>query len=645
MCGIVGWVDFLGGNPPAADTIDRMARVITHRGPDDQGVYLDGPAALAARRLAIVDLAGGHQPLCNEDGSLWVTFNGEIYNHNELRETLTRQGHVFRTRCDTEVLVHLFEQHGESMPARLEGQFSFAIWDTRRRRLFAARDRCGVRPFFYARPTDGLLIFASEIKAILASGRVQASLDPKGLDHFVHFLHLIDERTMFRGVKALPPGHTLTADAHGVTVREYWDLDFPPAEADRTPSQRETVALADRLEALLSAAVDKRMRTEVPFAGYLSGGVDSSLIAKFINDRSAEPVPTFTATFRKRFFNEAREASGFASKLGSRATYVDCRAEVLSAAYPRVIYHNEAPVIDTSCAAVYELARAVRAAGFKVVLTGEGADEAMAGYIFFKAEKARRMLAAGPVSWLTPALASLQQAVWGTSFLMPDPAQRALADKVFGCMPDRWDEFFFLRRLRSLFSKDVLAELGGWEAWEDVPARWRDRVAGRHPLNQSLYLAYRMRLAGALMTEKGDRQSMAHSVEGRYPFLDTDLVEFAAKVPTGLKLRGWQEKYLLRRVAERHLPRSVAWRIKKMLMAPFSETFCGGPGPLADELLSPEAVREARILDPAKVAELRAAYATMRGPTPAGLLTDLGLVFAVGVQLWHRAFVQGRVPA
>lgn len=641
MCGIVGWVDFAGKDPPTEETLSRMAGAMTHRGPDDQGLHVAGIAGLGARRLSIVGLAGGHQPMSNEDGTLWVAFNGEIYNHAALRTRLIEQGHVFRTRCDTEVLVHLFEQHGPDMCSMLEGQFSFAIWDTRRKRLFAARDRLGVRPFFWFR-RGGVFQFASEIKVLLAGGRLTARLDPKGLDHFVHFLFLINDRTLFQDVKCLPPAHYLVADEAGVTIREWWDLDYPPAAADRIPGEREIAALTDELEANLTDAVDIRMRTEVPFACYLSGGVDSSLIAKFINDRSAEPVPTFTATFKRAFFNERREAAGYAARLGSRASFVDCRSEVLAAAYPRVIWHAETPVIDTSCAAVFELARAVRNAGFKVVLTGEGADEALAGYVYYKIEKLRRMLASGPAAWFSPLLAGLQSRLLGTSYLFPDANQRAIADRVFGCMPDRWDEFWFLRRLRSLFSKGVLAELGDFQAWDDVPERWRQRVAGRHPLNQSLYLGYRMRIAGGLMTEKGDRMSMAHSVEGRYPFLDTRLVEFCAKLPTSVKLRGWQEKYLLRRMAERHIPRSVAWRGKKMLMAPFSETFLGGSGRLGEELLNPEAVRRAGILDPQKVADLVAAYGSMRSGRPDSIVTDLGLVFAAGVQLWHRQYIEGR---
>lgn len=639
MCGIVGWVSFDGRKPPRRETIVTMARAIAHRGPDDEGLFLADHTALAARRLSIIDLAGGHQPIGNEDGSVWVTFNGEIYNHNDLRAELITRGHRFQTRCDTEVLVHLYEEHGPDLLSKLEGQFAFGIWDDRRKRLFAARDRIGVRPFFYHRK-NGLLLFASEIKALLASGELSARLDPCGLDHFCHFMFLIHERTMFAGVKALPPGHFLLADEAGLAVRPWWDLRFPPAGEDYVPSATQTAKLTDEYEARLQTAVERRLWADVPVAAYLSGGVDSALITALINEKLPEGVPTFTATFRQRVLNEAANVQYYNQAMGTRPTYVDCRNDVLAGAFPQVVYHAEAPVMDTASAATFELARAVRKAGYKIVLSGEGADEAMAGYVQFKLHKLR-LAAEGPFRWFKPLLAVVSTPFFGPGFIIPPDDQVKLAKEIFGFVPSRWGEFWFLRQLRGLLSADVRSDLGDFEAWQDVPDSWRCAVEGRHPLNQALYLGYRMRLAGSLLSEKGDRMSMAHSVEGRYPFLDTELVDFSARLPTCLKLKGLQEKYLLRRVAARHIPAKSAWAKKKMFIGPYSETFLHAKGGLGRELLQPEAIRRAGIFDPAKVSDLLQAAERIVPKTPAGVFLEMAVVLVAGVQLWHHAFVEG----
>jgi asparagine synthase (glutamine-hydrolysing) len=391
MCGIAGIIDLVGQRPAPEGVVQRMARAITHRGPDEEG-FLEQPGiSLASRRLSIVDLADGQQPMTNEDRSVFVVFNGELFDYVERREELVRQGHRFRTHCDTEIIPHLWEDHHEGMWERLRGQFAIALWDERQRQLHLGRDRFGIAPLFWSRQGDWLL-FASEIKGLLASGMVPPRPDRKGLDHVFTFSAVPGPRTCFEGVQLLPPGHSLrifpgsSGTSALIVERAYWEMDFP--EQGQEEWGKNPRALVDEFERLLLQAVEERLRADVPVGSYLSGGVDSSMILALACRLKGPAINTYTVRVDKPEFDELSAASLSARHIGAKPPIVQDYGDLEALeSYPRLIEAAEAPVIDTACGALLKLAERVHANGQKVVLTGEGADEWLVGYPWYKAAR------------------------------------------------------------------------------------------------------------------------------------------------------------------------------------------------------------------------------------------------------------------
>src|SRR5664279_3967332 len=400
MCGIAGIIDLVGQRPAPERVVRRMARAITHRGPDEEGFREQPGISLASRRLSIVDLADGQQPMTNEDRSVFVVFNGELFDYVERREELVRQGHRFRTHCDTEIIPHLWEDHSEATWERLRGQFAIALWDERQRQLHLGRDRFGIAPLFWSRQGDWLL-FASEIKGLIASGMVPPRPDRQGLDHVFTFSAVPGPRTCFEGVQLLPPGHCLriTPGSSGksptITERAYWEMDFPAQGEEEWGSNPS--ALVDEFERLLLQAVEERLRADVPVGSYLSGGVDSSMILALACRLKGPAINTYTVRVNKPEFDELSAASLSARHIGAKPPIVQEYGdrEALES-YPRLIEAAEAPVIDTSCGALLKLAERVHANGQKVVLTGEGSDEWLVGYPWYKAAKLMGFLDAVP---------------------------------------------------------------------------------------------------------------------------------------------------------------------------------------------------------------------------------------------------------
>ena len=403
MCGIIGIFNRTSGSEPSESQLRRMLAMISHRGPDEFGIYLDGPVGLGNARLSIIDLSGGQQPIANEDGTLWVVFNGEIFNYVELRADLEALGHRFSTRSDTEVLVHLFEEYGPQCLSRLNGQFAFAIWNTRDESIFLARDRLGVRPLFYT-TCDGDLIFGSEIKAILADSRVCGEIDPMTLDQIFTFWSPLSPRTIFKGIMELPPGHYLTSRRNEFTVRSYWEINFPdtgkPVLVQSLSSEE---CLSEFYEILVNAA-QIRLRSDVPVGAYLSGGLDSSLIASIIRNHSSNRLHTFSIAFNDTNFDESIYQRQVANFLGTDHQVVEATHADIGRVFPEVVWHTETPLMRTSPAPMFMLSKLVRESGYKVVLTGEGADEFLAGYDIFKEAKVRRFWARQPQSKMRPRL-------------------------------------------------------------------------------------------------------------------------------------------------------------------------------------------------------------------------------------------------
>ena len=401
MCGIVGVVDWGGRNQPEAELLQSMLSIIRHRGPDEFGLYLDRWAGIGCARLSIVDLETGQQPICNEDESLWIVFNGEVYNHPELRQGLERAGHCFTTRSDTEVILHLYEEHGPDFLHLLNGQFAIAIWDSNQGLLFLARDRLGIRPLFYTQVSGGL-VFGSEIKALLLDPRVEAKLDPYAIIQAFTFWAPLATRTAFKRILELPPGHFMQVKADVVcTPTTYWKLTFPSAGSEEAINEQDA---AERLRELLSDATRLRLRADVEVGSYLSGGLDSTLISSLIRQHTPETLCTFSIAFDEPAFDERSYQESAVDFLGTKHRRTVCTNVDVGRVFKDVVWHTEAPLLRTSPAPMYLLSRLVREGGIKVVLTGEGADEFLGGYNIYREDKIRRFWARQPESAWRPKL-------------------------------------------------------------------------------------------------------------------------------------------------------------------------------------------------------------------------------------------------
>lgn len=641
MCGIAGVVDLRLQRSVPHGTVRAMADAIYHRGPDEDGYLEQDGLAFASRRLSIVGLKDGRQPIANESGEVSVVFNGELFEYPEKKAELETRGHRFRTHCDTELLPHLWEDHREQMFEHVRGQFAFALWDEKARRLILARDRIGICPLFWTRQGDWLL-FASEIKALLASGMVDARPDPQGINHIFTFFAVPGPVTCFAGIHALLPGHYLSiqfgrpGETARITDRIYWQLDFPD-RGQEEPGDRKTVV--DEFERLFMQAVDRRLRADVPVVSYLSGGVDSSVVVALASHIRKKAIPTFTIQIKTPEYDETGPAAVVARHIGADPIVVPVGGTEVMNTYPELVRAAESPVIDTSCTALLMLAREVHRRGYKVALTGEGSDEFLAGYPWFK-------------------IFNIIGALDIIPGLRPSNLVRRAFMKLSGAPSFAWS-----------IAKKTTEACGAPSAWHEVyslmsMSRWRffsphmqefalqhmpyadlqlnlERTRRWHPLNQSLYLGVRVMLPGMLLQAKGDRVAMNSSVETRYPFLDEDVFGFLTRIHPRWKLRGLRDKYILRLLAERWLPPSIAWRRKAMFRAPMDSFHEENLPPFVDQLLSEESLRKTGYFDPAAVQHWRKAYREMRKHMYWRVSVEMGLVGVVSTQLWHHTFIDG----
>jgi asparagine synthase (glutamine-hydrolysing) len=607
VCGIAGVLGF-GTRPATVEELTAMTATLRHRGPDETQVVVRGEVGLGHTRLSIIDLAGGKQPMSTAEGSLWVTFNGEIFNHVELRADLERRGAVFRTRSDTEVILHAYALDGLRCVESFNGQWAFALWDERRRRLVLARDRFGVRPLHIARP-DGRLAFASEIKALFALPEVARRLDVRGLGQTFHLWSPLAPRTAFEGITQLPPGHVMTVDRDGETLTRFWDWPFPPAAA--LAQERSLEDWADETRArVIDAARLRLLRSDVPVGAYLSGGLDSAIIATAVRRFSETPLRTFSVTFEDAEFDESGFQSEVVAALGTDHTAVRCKRADIGAAFPRTIWHAEAPILRTAPTPLLLLAEEVHRAGYKVVLTGEGADEVFAGYDLFKEAAVRRFALRHPGSpgpgrlfarlypYLpnAPALGSgLGQAFFKQGDVPP-------AHPFFAHAP-RWAT---TRRTWRFFSAEVRDALAADDTLDRWAAELPPDVAAWEPLARDQYVEGHSLLSGYLLASQGDRMAMASSVEGRFPFLDVDVAALACRMPATWKRFGLREKFVLKRAFADLLPPPVLRRPKQPYRAPDSSSFVAGGKalPWVAALLDPGHVRARGYFDAEAVGRL-----------------------------------------
>jgi len=641
MCGIVG---LFGWQPPPAAAgllLQRMVEAVGHRGPDARTTLADGRFALGHARLSILDLAGGAQPMRDETGEVAIVFNGEVFNHVELRAGLAARGIRCRTASDTEVILRLYLEQGARCVEALNGDFAFAIHDARRKRLLLARDRVGVRPLFHASLPGGGLAFASEAKALLAVPGITPTPDPMALGEIFALWAPLPPRTMFRDIAELPPGHLLEAGADGVRITRWWRPDFPHAgEEPDIPEDR----AAEELAALLDDAVRIRLRADVPVGACLSGGLDSAIVARLARDAGAGPFATFSVTFEQPEFDEGAAQRAMAAALGTRHHAIACGTRDIARLFPRMLRHAERPVLRTAPAPMLMLAGLVREAGYKVVLTGEGADEVFAGYDIFREAALRGFCARQPASRLRPLLFE-RLYPWLPELQVQAPAYR---EAFFGAGLDRLDDPLFSHlprfaaaaRARRFLDADLQAALARHDPLEALRARLPPAFMRWHPLHRAQYLEMTHLLPGYILSAQGDRMAMAHGVEGRFPFLDPRLIDFAARLPPRLKLKGLREKHILRRALRGRLPDSVAARPKQPFRAPDAACFCGPQAPAwVAEALSREAVLRTGWFDPAAVALLaRKCAAQVARGAAVGFADNQALVGILSAQLWHREF-------
>ena len=632
MCGIAG----IARSEPSgveADSLACMAAALRHRGPDGYGFFAGARVGLAHVRLSIIDLQRGAQPLGNEDGRLLIVYNGEVYNYRELRPTLERLGHLFGSDSDTEVLVHAYEEWGPAMLDRLNGQFAFAIYDRRNESLFLARDRFGVRPLFYTK-RGGTLYFASEVKALFATGEVDAAPDYTGLDEVFTLWAARPPRTVFQGIAALEPGCWALWQNGALHVQRYYELHYPEAR-DEPPDA------LDRLDDLMRTGVDLRLRADVPVGGYLSGGLDSSITCVLGAAASPYALRTFSVTFDDPRFDESAYQRAVAGQLHSQHAVQPIGGEAVARVFPDVIWHTETPLVRTAPAPMYLLSRLTREGGIKVVLTGEGADELFLGYYLFKETVVREFCLRQPASRVRPRLfdrlypylaLGRRGEFWQRFFLEAG----ALDDPLFSHLP----RIRLTSRIKDFYASAMRQALAAW----DAEAALRDSLPPAFPrwsrLNRAAYLEMVTLLGPYLLSSQGDRMALAHGVEGRFPFLDHRLFEFAAALPARSKLRGLREKDVLRRWAASILPPVVRDRSKQPYRAPDTPAFFAPGRPdYIGELLRPASLRDTGVFDPEPVGGL---VRRCQAGLAAGARESQALVAVLSTQLWHQQFFRAR---
>ncbi|MFH1919174.1 MAG: asparagine synthase (glutamine-hydrolyzing) [Planctomycetota bacterium] len=651
MCGIAGILDRNAAHPVDEGLMRAMLGALRHRGPDQFGIYLKQgeqcSVGLGSTRLSIIDLAGGQQPICSEDQTVWVVFNGEIFNYIELRERLDKLGHRLATDSDTEVIVHLFEEYGPDCVEHLNGQFALALWDERAAELFVARDRCGIRPLHYTH-SNGRFLFASEIKALLAHPLVSAKLDPVALDQIFTFWSPLSPRTAFEGINTLSPGHWMIVRPDGhVRIQRYWQIDFPAARSEPCD---DIDRAATSLRELLVDATCLRLRADVPVGAYLSGGLDSSVIAALVRRYTGNRLETFSIAFSDSAYDESSFQRQMADHLGTNHHLVSCDSADIGRVFPEVIRHTETPILRTSPAPLYLLSQLVRDEQFKVVLTGEGADEFLAGYNLFKEAKVRQFWARQPDSKWRPALLERLYPYIGNlrgqnaAYLRKFFGQRLerTADPFYS-HDIRWRNTAHTRRLFSGLLRERIAECfegadgdDGFDHLDQI--RLPDGFDRFSPLARAQYLEATSFLPEYLLSSQGDRMAMAHSVEGRFPFLDHRVVELCRAMSPRVKLCGLDEKHVLKRAVEDLLPESVWRRKKQPYRAPIHPAFFPDGKPLewVVEAISPTALEASGCFDPRAVAMLVRKIARFGS---LGETDDMALAGVLSTQLVHRLFV------
>ena len=633
MCGITGIVNLERPEPIGEETLRGMLGMLRHRGPDEFGIYASPWAGLGSARLSILDLSGGQQPISNEDQSLWIVYNGEVFNYVELRPQVEALGHRLTTHTDTEIILHLYEEYGPACLNLLNGQFAIAIWDERERSLFLARDRMGIRPLFYTQK-DGRFIFGSEVKAMLAYPGLKAEIDPAALAQAFTLWSVQPPASIFRGIQALPPAHSLLLKDGRAEVTPYWALDL----SQEMDADQPVGPVLEEFKQLLIDSTLIRLRADVPVGAYLSGGLDSSLTTAVIRKYTQNHLETFSIAFSDPQFDESSFQRRMAETLGTNHHVVYATHEDIGRVFPEVIWHAETPVLRTAPAPMFLLSGLVREHNMKVVITGEGADELLGGYDIFKEMLVRRFWARNPDSELRPRLLTR---------LYPDIAGmsapgRAYLKAFFKKDITRTDWPYYSHAIRWSNGQRLLrflqplpaASLEEQAAAVPLPAGF-DRWS---PLAKAQYLEMMTFLSPYLLSSQGDRMGMGHSVEGRFPFLDYRVVEFCNRLPAQWKMYGLTEKWLLRQFGRELLPEEIWRRVKRPYRAPIHRSFFNADAPgYIQRALSADALEESGLFNPLAVQQL-----ARKAANGAALseVDDMAVAGILSTQLVYDLFVR-----
>jgi len=635
MCGVAGIIDFRGRSD-SIPAVTEMLRSFSYRGPDESGIYHSPNATIGNVRLSIIDLASGQQPLSDISGRYWIVFNGEIFNYIELREDLENKGIKLKTRSDTEVLVNLFAMYGEKCLTLLNGQFAVAIWDKKEEKLFIARDRVGIRPLFYT-VANGILYFASEIKALFVNKDVKRELNPENLAQIYTFWTAITPRTAFRDISELSPGHYLVYSRKGLDVHKFWELNFNNSDP--------AVSLSDALEKfneLFTNAVRIRLRADVEVAAYLSGGIDSSTTVDYIKDIEPGVLNTFSIGFEDKDFDESKYQEEAVRYLNTNHRAISCTSKDIANEFPRVVWHSEIPLTRTAPTPMLILSKLVRDNNIKVVITGEGSDEILAGYDIFRETIIRRFWASQPSSSLRPTLLKR---------IYPDiPHLRNASPNVlkmfFGYRLEDTDNPLYSHLLRwnnsnhikKHFSENLRNTVNGYDPLADLSEKLPESFMEWSPLARAQWLETTVFMSGYLLSSQGDRMAMANSVEGRYPFLDYRVIEFCSSLPDRFKLNGLNEKYLLKKLMSGRIPESIVKRPKQPYRAPISSVFIGmGRPDYVDEMLSEKMTGLAGIFSYESVAAL---LSKIKKTGTASETDNMVLASVISTHLVYSQFIE-----
>ncbi len=645
MCGISGILNFGKSNRETEEIVSRMMTMLDHRGPDEAGIYLDRDVCLGHVRLSIVGLDCGTQPISNHDDTLWIIYNGEAFNYIELKADLLKKGYVFKTETDTEVVLALYEEYGPGCLEKINGQFAIAIWDTKNKKLFLARDRVGIRPLFYT-SRNGKFSFASEIKALFADPEISRTIDIQALSQTLTFWTTITPKTAFENIHELPPGHFMFVSAAGPSEPEaFWSIPSGSLHECWSGSFEEA---CEELYGLIKDSVRLRLRADVPVGAYLSGGLDSSITTALVANNFNNHLRTFSLGFQENPFDESSYQKDMVDFLGTEHSEIRVTNRHIREDFPQVVWQCEKPLVRTGPVPLFSLSKLVRGSRFKVVLTGEGADEVFGGYNIYKEAKLRHFWAQQPDSRWRPLLV---QRLY--PYIFNDASRaRLFLQQFFSVKPEDLNDPFFSHQVRwrnsgkntAFFSAAVRDELSGYDPLEAISSRLPGNFSQRDTFSRAQFLEMDIFLSNYLLSSQGDRVGMGNSIELRLPFLDFRVIEFAAKLPAHWKIRGLNEKYILKKAFKDIVPDNIRNRAKQPYRAPIKEAFrTDEPGSYVNDLLSEDSITKAGYFDSKKVGLLGKRFAR-HSEQPANEVQNMALIGILSTQILHQKFVDEFAP-